>query len=175
MLGRRNERRRGRNGYGLNQCRGRFREVGGNGSSAEVREVRNRFKTIGDGSQDGQARRCHGNLPRHQLIQQKFALVGGTWALNGVCPLHVGRSGGSRDLDRCLLDGLRRLRRLWLHDGHQRGSSVHRGAVGGTGYGTQKGQQDIRGVSGWWGSGGRRVRTAAWDGVERTRGSRSRV
>jgi hypothetical protein len=124
------ERRRGGNRHrrGLRKRRGRVGEVGDR-TSAEVKEVRNRFETIGDGSQGGQARRCHRNLPRHQLIQQNFALVfRGVRALNSVCPLRVCRSRGSRDLDGCLLD---RLRRLWLHDGHQRRSNVHRSVVRG--------------------------------------------
>ena len=59
------ERRRSGNGRRrrLKRC-GRFREVGNRGS-AEVREVRNGLKTIGDGSQNGQTRRCGRNIPRH--------------------------------------------------------------------------------------------------------------
>jgi hypothetical protein len=154
---RRDERRRGRNRgrCGLRKRRGRVREVGG-GSSAEVKKVRNGLET------------------RHQLIQQNFALVfRGVWALDDVCPLRVSRSRRSRDLSRCLMDRLRLLRLLWLHDGHQGRSSVRRGVV--RRHGAQKRKQDICRVIRWWGSGGRRIRTAAWDGVERTRGRGSGV
>ena len=168
-------RRRGRNGRRrwLRKRRRWFREVW-NGGSAEVREVRNRLETIGDGSQNWQTKRCDKNIPRHELIQQKFALVRRVWALSGVCSLHVSRSRRSRDLSRCLVDGLRQ---LWLHGGHQRRSNVHRSAIRGTGHGTQEREQNICRVivSRRWGSGGERVRTAAWDGVERAGGGRSRV
>jgi len=108
--------RRGRNGRRrrLRKRRGWFREVG-NRSGAEVREVRNRLKTIGNGSQNWKTKRCDGNIPRHELIQQKFALVRRAGALSGVGSLRGSRSRRSRDLERNLVDGLRG---LWLHGGH---------------------------------------------------------
>ena len=169
--GRRGGNRRRR---GLRKRCGRIREIGDR-SRAEVREVRNGLETIGDGSQRGQEGKCGGHIPRHQLIQQNLALVFGVWALNDVCPLSIGRSRRSGDLGGCLLDGLGLLGLLWLHDGHQRWSNVHRGVAGGTGHGAQKRKQDVCRVVRWGRSSGRRVGTAAWDGVERARGSRSRV
>ena len=109
-------RRRGRNGRrrGLRERRGWLREVGYR-SGAEVREVRNRLETIGNGSQNWKTKRCDGNIPRHELIQQKFALVRRVGALSGVGSLRGSRSRRSRDLERNLVD---RLRELWLHGGH---------------------------------------------------------
>jgi len=111
-----NGRGRSRNGRrrGLRKRRGWFGEVG-NRSSAEVREVRNRLKTIGNGSQNWKTKGCDENIPRHELIQQKFSLVRRAGALSGVGSLRGSRSRRSRDLERDLVDGLRG---LWLHGGH---------------------------------------------------------
>lgn len=115
-----------------------------------------------------------GNIPRHELIQQKFARVRRAWTLNNVCPLRASRSRRSRYLDRYLLDGLRR---LGMGGGHQRRSNIHRGVAGGTGDSAEEREQNVCLVIGirWWRSGRGIGRTAAWDGVERAGGGRSRV
>ena len=111
----------------------------GAGAVLRLRKLGTVSKLSGMVHKGGQARKRDRNIPRHQLIQQNFALVfRRVGALNYVRPLHVGRSRRSGDLGRYLLDGLGLLNLLWLHDGHQRWSNIHRGVVRGARDSTQK-------------------------------------